>query len=346
MLEYKLLDKSNYTAYYQIVQQSLWGNLLLPHEYDSRLWGVVVINCGVVVGGWVGWLRGNSRFIALLAKSVYFDNYPLYNGQDDEKVKMKIVEHAAFFAKQQGIVMFNLTHWVREKGNFPFSKRQHNATFTIDLCLSEEDIWKGVDTKQRNTIRKGEKNGVTVLVLNSDDSIAYLDAFQKLRKQTQARAIEKNANASMLLKSNDFFKRLLHQPNSLLFIGMVEQEVATVVLILTGGKTAYYYSGGSDYELNKRTGSSAFVLWKAILHYKNHTEIDYFDMGGVPFFQDYKNPDHEHPAYGVFKFKRSFGGKYAEFDNGQIIISKWRYGILNFLMKQKFLLRLFSATRL
>ena len=68
-------------------------------------------------------------------------------------------------------------------GNFPFSKRQHNATFTIDLCLSEEDIWKGVDTKQRNTIRKGEKNGVTVLALNADNSIAYLDAFQKLRKQ-------------------------------------------------------------------------------------------------------------------------------------------------------------------
>jgi hypothetical protein len=347
MLEYELLDKSNYMAYYQIVQQSRWGNLLLPYEYDSKLWGVIVLDGDIVVGGWVGWLRGNGRFVSLLAKSVYFDSYPLYNGRNEEEIKIKIVERATFFAKQQGIVMFNLTHWVREKGGiFPFSKREQNATFTIDLSLSEEDIWKGIEPTQRNRIRKGEKNGVTVLALNADNSIAYLDAFQKLRKQTQARAIEKNANASMLLKSNDFFNRLLRQPNSLLFVGMVGEEVATVVLMLTGGKTAYYYSGGSDYELNKSTGSSALVFWRAILHYKNHTEVDCFDMGGVPVFQDYQNPDREHPAFGVFKFKRSFGGKYEKFDGGQITIAKWRYSILQFLMRQRFLLRLFSTTRL
>ena len=45
--------------------------------------------------------------------------------------------------------MFNLTHWVREKGGiFPFSKR-NKYYFLIDLSLSEEDIWKGIEPTQQ-----------------------------------------------------------------------------------------------------------------------------------------------------------------------------------------------------
>ena len=62
-----------------------------------------------------------------------------------------------------------------------------------------------------------------------------------------------------------------------------------------------------------------------------------FDMGGVP-----QSPTAEHPAYGVYVFKRSFGGAYQEFDGGKIIISPTKYRLLNFLLSQRKLLRLFS----
>ena len=46
MLEYELLDKSNYMAYYQIVQ-SRWGNLLLPYSmivsYEVLLFLMVIL---------------------------------------------------------------------------------------------------------------------------------------------------------------------------------------------------------------------------------------------------------------------------------------------------------------
>ena len=54
-------------AYYQIVQQSRWKSIIAI-QYDSKLWGVIVLDGDIVVGGWVGWLRGNGRFVSLLAK--------------------------------------------------------------------------------------------------------------------------------------------------------------------------------------------------------------------------------------------------------------------------------------
>ena len=53
-------------------------------------------------------------------------------------------------------------------------------------------------------------------------------------------------------------------------------------------------------------------------------------------------PTKEHPAYGVYEFKKSFGGEYMEFDNGPIVINKWKYALLSFVLKNRKLLRILS----
>ena len=170
-----------------------------------------------------------------------------------------------------------------------------------------------------------------------EESLVYLSDFQRLRQQTQQHAIKKHARASMLLKSDEFFRSLFLNNNSIIIIGKADNQVATVALMVQSGKTVYYYSGGSDYELNKKYSCSAFILWKSIC-YCNELGIKYFDMGGVP-----SQPSKDHPAYGVYAFKRSFGGEYVEFDCGKIIINKWKYILLNFILSQRKLLRLFST---
>ena len=37
--------------------------------------------------------------------------------------------------------------------------------------------------------------------------------------------------------------------------------------------------------------------------------VKFMDLGGVPV-----KPDITHPSYGVYAFKRSFGGEYKEYD--------------------------------
>lgn len=331
------ITKELYPSYYRLVQTTKWGNPMLPESFSSNLWGNVICQGNIVIGGWVGNLRGNIPLVKKITKSVYFDSYPVfenleyYNAYHDT-----LINSIKLHAQNEGITMLNLTHWVRE-GYLQIDEIGRNATFLTPLQKTEDELWKLVESKQRNCIRKGAKSGVEFLVCRGEESLVYLSYFQRLRQQTQQHAITKHARASMLLKSDEFFRSLFLNNNSILFIGKADNQVATVALMVQSGKTVYYYSGGSDYELNKKYSCSAFILWKSIC-YCNELGIKYFDMGGVP-----TQPTKDHPAYGVYAFKRSFGGEYVEFDCGKIIINKWKYILLNFILSQRKLLRLFST---
>ena len=326
-----------YSSFYEMVQASKWGNPMLPITYNGNLWGDVVCIGDKVIGGWVGHLRGNIPLVKWITKSVYFDSYPVFEILEYDSLYLDILINALkMHAQQDGITMLNLTHWVREK-RIPVDLINPCATFLTTLQKSEEALWKLVESKQRNCIRKGEKSGVEFVVCKGNDSLEYLRDFQRLRSQTQQHAIKKNTNASMLLKSDDFFKDLFLNPRTTLFIGKVHDQVATVALMIQSGNTVYYYSGGSDYELNRQYCCSAFVIWKSIC-YCNESGVNYFDMGGVPV-----QPEKDHPAYGVFAFKRSFGGTYVEFKGGKIIRTYWKYRVLNWLLSQRKLLRFFST---
>ena len=331
------ISLKNYAEFLALVGQTRWGNILLPDEYNIDVWGGVVYEDNRIVGGWVGIYRGNKRLIRMIAKSVYFDAYPTFASMEyKEKYQLLLIDKMREWAKQDRIVMFNLTHWVRG-WDLPYLEKELCATFLVTLPDSEDKQWDLVDNKHRNRFRKGERNEVEVRVLKGEDAIAEMNTLQSLREQTQQHAIKKNANASMLLKSDNFFRNLFLHTDAELHIGSVDGKPATVAVMLISGETAYYHSGGSDYELNRQTGSSTYVFWKAITHYIHLPNVKYLDMGGVPV-----NPTPDHPAYGVYMFKSLFGGNYMEFDAGTIVINRFKYKVLSFLLRQRKLLRLFS----
>lgn len=338
-MEIEKLNSENYVRYLEFVRQTRWGNVMMPDVYTSSLWGGVVCDGLEIIGGWVGTLRGNRAVVRLLAKSVYFDSYPMFVSENVEKAYQKeLIDTMREWAKKEGIVMFNMTHWVRGY-NLPYLRIEKKATFILPLQATSDEQWKLIESKQRNIVRKGEKNGVEVRALTGEEAIAELPTLQLLREQTQQHAIRRHANATMLLKSDNFFANLLRHTDATLFIGSVEGKPATVAVMIMSGETAYYYSGGSDYELNRQTGSSAYVIWKAIEYYREREDVKYMDMGGVPLQAD-KND----PAYGVYTFKRSFGGEYVEYQAGTIVINRSKYALLSFLLKQRKLLRMFSKS--
>ena len=326
-----------YSAYYELVINTQWGNPMLQSTYSSSLWGCVIVDEYEVIGGWVGIIKGNTSITKTLSKCVYFDSYPIFvSNEAKEQCQELLVRFTREYAKRDGIIMLHLTHWIRGH-DLLLDSIEPNATFTTSLHLTKEELWKLVESKQRNCVRKGEKSGVECIVCKGNDSIPYLSDFQRLRQQTQKHAITKHSQASMLLKSDAFFQKLFMSANTTLFVGKVDNQVATVALMIQSGRTVYYYSGGSDYELNKQYSCSAFIIWKAICYF-NEQGLDIFDMGGVPV-----KPTKDHPAYGVYAFKRSFGGEYQEFMAGDIIISSFKYKILKFILSQRKILRFLST---
>lgn len=325
-----------YPAYYKLVQATQWGNPMLPIEYNNNLWGDVLLDGTSLVGGWVGIIRGDIPLARLITKSVYFDAYPVFTIDEiKDGYQDMLIDSMKLRAKQEGITMFNLTHWIRF-GKLDIEKINRVASFVVDLEQDEEQLLKNIDSAKQRNLKKAKKFDLEILVCKGEESIKYLDDFQCLRENTQSRALSRNKQASMLLKSNKFFHALMMQPNAYLLIGKYEGSVASVALMLKGGDTVYYYSGGSDIEVNRKTCCSAYMFWKALLHFKEKG-IKYFDFGGCPV-----SPDEYHPAYGVYRFKKGFGGKYIEFVGGHVIISYWRYKILQFILSQRKLLRFFS----
>ena len=72
-------------------------------------------------------------------------------------------------ANREGFTIFNLTHWVRGRG-MQVDAEETEATFVSVLHKTEEDLWKEVESKQRNCVRKGEKSGVECVVCKGEDS--------------------------------------------------------------------------------------------------------------------------------------------------------------------------------
>lgn len=336
-MEIEKLNSENYVRYLEFVRQTRWGNVMMPDVYTSSLWGGVVCDGLEIIGGWVGTLRGNRAVVRLLAKSVYFDSYPMFVSENVEKAYQKeLIDTMREWAKKEGIVMFNMTHWVRGY-NLPYLRIEKKATFILPLQATSDEQWKLIESKQRNIVRKGEKNGVEVRVLKGEEAIRELPTLQLLKEQAYRHALQKNSKTQVLLKGDSFFENMFLHMDASLFIGSADGISATVAVMVASGETVYYHSGGSDYELNRQVGSSAYVIWRAIEYYRELPGVKYMDLGGVPV-----KPDSTHPSYGVYAFKRSFGGEYNEYDAGSIPVNDFKYKILKFALAQDWLLRMVS----
>ena len=336
-IQFEAINEQYYSDFLEVCQKNVFAPLLLPPQFSENLWGVVALQDSRVVGGLVGVLRGNKPLVKHFSKGVWFNSYPVFSAEiENLDIIKSLIDFAKIKAKKENVILFNFTHWVRQTEGIDFDIAEKSATFLLDFNKDTESLWKEVDSRQKTVIRKGEKNSVSVEILQKNDALKYLDDFQQLRQTTQSRAVAKNASSSMLLKSNNFFADIFKNLNSTLFVAKHEGKVAAVALMLQSGTTIYYYSGGSDIEMNKQTGASTFLIWKAI-EYAKTLNLRYFDMGGVPVM-----PEKNHPAYGVFSFKKSFGGEYKEYNSGKIIISPTKYKLLNFVLKNRKLLRFLS----
>ena len=336
-ITFKKLTSKDYNDFLEICNTSTFAPLLLPNSYSSTLWGIIALQDEIVVGGWVGTLRGNKPIVKFITKGVWFDSYPIFKFNENiDSLSQNLIAFAKKQAKKEGITLFNLTHWVRQNidGSF-IDIPEKNATFLIDLRNEEDVLWQNTRKDFKTKVRKKAIN-VNIFVAKGEEALQYLNIYQELRYKTQKKAISNNSKASMLLRSDTFFTNIIRNTNSIMFLAKFENKFVVANLMIQSGKVLYPYMSGSDTALDNQTGASALLRWEAV-KYAKEKGLFYFDLGGVP-----ANPDENHPAYGVYLFKKSMGGEYKEFNGGKIIVSPFKYKILSFLLNNRSLLRFIS----
>lgn len=161
---------------------------------------------------------------------------------------------------------------------------------TIAMNLTDEEvIWNNLTSKNRNMIRKAEKNGVKIF--NSLD-IDSIQIFKKLYDET----MRKDQAESYYFFESQFYESMLKElkNNATVFLAMYGRKtIAAAIMIYANGRLNYHLSGSN---INYRTlAPTNLLLYKAALWgYRNGMKT--FHLGGGLG----SNED------SLYKFKRAF----------------------------------------
>jgi lipid II:glycine glycyltransferase (peptidoglycan interpeptide bridge formation enzyme) len=179
---------------------------------------------------------------------------------------------------------------------------QPPRTILVDLRGNEGEILSRMRQKTRYNIRLAERKGVEVCSSNN------ISEFYRLLKETAHRdgfgVHEENYYQSAC--------QLFHSTGRCeIFLASVEQEVVAGIMVFRQGVRAWYFYGASS-DRHREKMPTHLLQWRAILWAKESGCLEY-DLWGIPDEEEDELErsfqTHSEGLWGVYRFKRGFGGK-------------------------------------
>lgn len=167
------------------------------------------------------------------------------------------------------------------------------------------EIYAGFKPDYRNRISKAERRGVRCEELRGEAAISALPDFYELMRQTGKRD-------GFPIRSLGYFARFLRSlgEHAALFmcyaeLGGVKTPLSGAIAVNYGKRFTYVYGASGDE--HRELYPSYLMQWTMIT--ASHRRGDsVYDFGGVPFYHDETRRE-----YGIYRFKKGFGGKVASF---------------------------------
>ena len=190
-------------------------------------------------------------------------------------------------------------------------------TIAFDL-VSPEVIWENIISKNRNMIRKAEKNGI-VIRHNKD-----LELFKEFRRIYNA-TMDKD-NAEEYYYFGDAFYKSIHEDlhdNYEMFYAVLNGEIIAMSIMLFGNKQMHYHLSGSMIEY-RNLAPSNLLLYQAALWGCEHGFKTFHLGGGVGSGED-----------NLYKFKAAFNrNSDYQFSIGKEIFDQEKYDELVKIRKE------------
>ncbi|OOM77940.1 FemAB family protein [Clostridium puniceum] len=235
-------------------------------------------------------------------ESAYGYGGPLTNNYD-EKFLMNFENSFLEYCSANNIIAEFIRFHPLIKNENIFKKNikvLHNRTTVyLDLTKGIQAIWKeDIKSKNRNMIRKAEKNGL--VVENSDD----YEEFQSIYSKTMDKV---EANDYYYFNEN-YYKQIKNSDNYILLNVKQNDMVIASAIFIKYGKFFHYHLAGSLKEYLKFAPNN-LLLWEAIkLACSSGAKMFHFG-GGLSDCIDDK----------LFKFKSSFSKNTTDFYIGKRI---------------------------
>ena len=307
------------------------------HIFQSYLWGevkkgsweplrVILEEDGRIVAA----ASILKRKIPLLGKSFfYLPRGPVLEDWDDSSVFAVFMAHLRRLAGEHRAVFVKIDPCLREEeagpvealreagftrapGRHDFGGLQPRYTFRLDIGGELSGIMKRFPKKIRYKIRYGTNKGLTFESPGEDG----LEQFMKVMRETGQRG-------EFVVRSIDYYRKvylsLAARGAVNLILGRFEGEVITAGITFAFGDKAWAVYGG---QLNRYRNIYAYhaMIWERIKWAKSKA-ARWFDFYGVP-----GQIGEEHPLYGIYHFKKSFGGDYYAFiGEKDLVLSPFYY---------------------
>ena len=237
---------------------------------------------------------------------------PIYNTKDDDFI------HGAWavfieYAKQNKYVCgFVRFHPIMNnvKGFNEFGKLYlDRKTIAMDLSGGIEAAWMNeIHTKNRNVIKKGEKNGLKFIV---DDKYEHLSEFIALYDST----MDKLGAEDFYYFPDSYYENLKNNiPDS--FLGLVEYEdkIVAAAIFFYSLPYGHYHLAGSDRSA-LRLSPNNFLLWNAAKELTNRG-VQMFHLGGGTDGNE---------GNSLYQYKRKFSKSEYQFSFGKLMFNQEVY---------------------
>ena len=183
-------------------------------------------------------------------------------------------------------IVTNLGYHIKDDAKDFMDEIQPRYVFRLDIKgKTEEEVMAGFHQKWRYNIRLAGRKGVTVKEGTRDD----LKDFHKIMMETGTRD-------GFIIRPLEYFEKMAYYEG---------KPISGVIPIFYGNKTWYLYGASSNEHRNLMP--NYLLQWEMIkMAIARHDDIyDFRGVSGVV--------DETHPQYGLYRFKKGFGGKFTEF---------------------------------
>lgn len=195
-----------------------------------------------------------------------------------------------------------------------FETRYLRDTIYMDTS-SVETIWRNIESKNRNMIRKAQKNGVSIEIASIGENKDFIQLYNQTMKKNQA--------SDYYFFEEDYFSYLKQmKEEACIFYAMYEGKPISAAIMFYNDKYMHYHLSGSDIEY-RNLASSNLLLYEAAV-WASEKGIEKFHLGGGMY-----------PDDSLFGFKKQFNrNDRTKFVVGRTIFMTEKYNELMSIRKE------------
>lgn len=258
---------------------------------------------GRIIGGTYYYLPFREGIKSMFNK-MFVTSGPVLRDVDDKPTLIALLGKITETAQALGAFLIEIrTPFIKhrnvlEEHGFGFVRHATNCSFVNELT-SKDRMWKNLNKKTRNAIRKAEKAGVVVEDAKNDRDIDDMYRLHISRTRDIKGYIplpprffhELHKNFSSGRKARFFIARHAGKP------------IAESIFLCFRG-SMHYFSNASLRE-HQHLNANSLLVWR-VIEFGIRNGFKRLDLYGSPC-----SDDRSHPQYGLYKFKSGFGGQFT-----------------------------------